>query len=78
MMVAGFKSVVGTMWALDDTVGPKVAKKFYEEMYKSLDESTRQHQTGAERAAMVLERTLIKMHADFPFMQRINLVHYGI
>jgi CHAT domain-containing protein len=33
MLYAGFKSVVGTMWSMDDVDGPTVAKKVYEELF---------------------------------------------
>lgn len=32
MLVAGFRSVVATLWALDDSVGPIFAEEFYKEM----------------------------------------------
>lgn len=74
MMLAGFSSVVATMWALDDSVGPEVAGAFYREMLG------RKEPKGAADAAGILRRVVMKLgrKQEIPFMQMINLVHYGI
>lgn len=74
MMLAGFKSVVATMWALDDGVGPDVAGAFYEEMLGEGEPK------GAADAAGVLRRVVLKLgkKRQIPFMQMINLVHCGM
>lgn len=94
MMMAGFRSVVGTMWALDDGVAPLVMKEFYREMLPKDGEPKR-----AADAAVALWNavdTVAVMKKEIPqpkdkpsnvepaepplmpFMQRINFVHYGI
>ncbi|KAI0088456.1 CHAT domain-containing protein [Irpex rosettiformis] len=35
MLFVGFKSVVGTMWSMDDMDGPEVAKRVYERLFAS-------------------------------------------
>lgn len=73
IMFAGFKSVIGTMWALDDGLGSALAGQFYELMLKGKKDYT--------DAAVVLGdtfRALIKKDRDsVSFMQRINVVHFG-
>ncbi|PSR73512.1 hypothetical protein PHLCEN_2v10653, partial [Hermanssonia centrifuga] len=38
MLFAGFKSVVGTMWLMNDEDGPRVAKTVYEQLFAGEDE----------------------------------------
>lgn len=70
MMFAGFRSVIGTMWALDDSVGSAVAGKFYQLMLDG-------KKTHSD-AAVVLADAIRKLgNKTVPFVQRINIVHYG-
>ncbi|CAA7269202.1 unnamed protein product [Cyclocybe aegerita] len=39
MLYAGFRSVIGTMWTMNDDDGPQVARMIYEEMFKDPDRS---------------------------------------
>lgn len=79
LMVAGFRSVVATMWALEDEVGPLVMEKFYAEMLPEGGEAKK-----AEDVAMALKKavSMKKEGPDelplIPLMQRINFVHYGV
>ena len=69
MQFAGFRSVVGTMWAVDDGEANKITSSFYKHM---LDESGRLDHT---RAALALNKTL--RSADAPFDQRVLYIHIG-
>ncbi|KAG8217995.1 hypothetical protein J3R82DRAFT_6185 [Butyriboletus roseoflavus] len=72
MQFAGFRSVIGTMWAVDDAQTNKITSVFYENM---INERGRLDYT---RAALALNRTLtMKKLADVPFDQRILYVHLG-
>lgn len=74
MLFTGFRSVVATMWALDDTVGPRVAKLFYKQM---LDDEG--GMKDATEAASALRTTIQKLgDENVSLMERINLVHFGI
>lgn len=74
MMVAGFKSVVATMWALDDKVGPVFAEEFYGEMLGG-----KGGPKGAGHAAFAVRKAVRALgRKGVPLMQRINLVHFGI
>ncbi|KDR74355.1 hypothetical protein GALMADRAFT_250222 [Galerina marginata CBS 339.88] len=37
MLFAGFRSVIGTMWTMNDNDGPEVARSIYEELFKNSD-----------------------------------------
>lgn len=77
MMFAGYKSVIGSMWALDDGLGAALASKFYQLMLGGNGGESK----GYSDAATVLTRAfnaLEKEGYDVPFTQRINVVHYGV
>lgn len=74
MMMAGFKSVVATMWALDDNIGPAFAKEFYGDMLGG-----ECGPKGAVHAAAALRKAVMALgRQGVPLMQRINFVHFGI
>lgn len=74
MMMAGFKSIVGTMWALDDEVGPMFAEKFYEEMLPK-DGTPK----DVDHAAVAMRKAVRSLGEEgVPLLQRINFVHFGI
>ncbi|KAF8905820.1 CHAT domain-containing protein [Gymnopilus junonius] len=37
MLFAGFRSVIGTMWTMNDNDGPQVAQMIYEELFNNMD-----------------------------------------
>ena len=69
MQFAGFRSVIGTMWAVDDGETNKITSTFYEHM---VDESGRLDHT---RAAFALNKTMRSV--DIPLDQRILYIHLG-
>ncbi|KAH0826559.1 CHAT domain-containing protein [Lanmaoa asiatica] len=64
MQFAGFRSVIGTMWVVDDGETNKITSMFYDNMK---DELGRLDHT---RAAFALHKTM-KDVVDIPFDQRI-------
>ena len=70
MQFAGFRSVIGTMWAVDDGQTNKITSTFYKHM---ADESGRLDHT---RAAFALNKTM-KSLPHVPFDQRILYIHLG-
>ena len=70
MQFAGFRSVIGTMWAVDDGETNRITSVFYENMK---DERGRLDYT---RAALALNKTMKKLK-DIPFDQRILYIHLG-
>ncbi|KAG8218161.1 hypothetical protein J3R82DRAFT_3709 [Butyriboletus roseoflavus] len=70
MQFAGFRSVIGTMWTVDDGETNKITSAFYGNM---VDDSGRLDYT---RAALALNRTMKKL-VDIPFDQRILYIPLG-
>ena len=69
MQFVGFRSVIGTMWAVDDAETNKITPTFYKHM---VDESGRLDHT---RAAFALNKTMRSV--DVPLDQRILYIHLG-
>jgi CHAT domain-containing protein/tetratricopeptide (TPR) repeat protein len=69
MQFVGFRSVIGTMWAVDDGETNKITSTFYRHM---VDESGRLDHT---RAAFALNKTMKSV--NIPFDQRLLYVHLG-
>ncbi|KAI9573063.1 CHAT domain-containing protein [Boletus coccyginus] len=69
MQFSGFRSVTGTMWAVDDGETNKITSRFYRYM---VDESGR---LDHPRAAFALNKTTKFVHV--PFDQQILYVHLG-
>ncbi|KAI9455544.1 TPR-like protein [Boletus coccyginus] len=69
MQFAGFRSVIGTMWAVDDAETNKITSTFYKYM---VDESGRLDHT---LAALALNKTMKSVNV--PFDQRILYIHLG-
>lgn len=74
MQFAGFRSVVGTMWAMTDEDGPIVAEEFYRYMFREKEggPDCSDAAKGLNLAVEALRRRKI------PLERRINFVHYGI
>jgi CHAT domain-containing protein/tetratricopeptide (TPR) repeat protein len=72
MQFAGFRSVIGTMWAVDDGHTHEITSRFYQYM---LDESGCLDHT---RAALALHRTMNSLRlSEIPLDQRILYIHIG-
>jgi CHAT domain-containing protein/TPR repeat protein len=69
MQFVGFRSVIGTMWAVDDGETTKITPTFYKLM---VDESGRLDHT---RAALALNKTMKSV--NIPLDQRILYIHLG-
>ncbi|KAF8132911.1 CHAT domain-containing protein [Boletus edulis] len=70
MQFAGFRSVIGTMWAVDDAQTNKITSTFYKHM---VDGSGCLDHT---RAAFALNKTMRSVK-DLPLDQRILYIHLG-
>ncbi|KAG1752450.1 CHAT domain-containing protein [Suillus paluster] len=74
LQFSGFKSVIGTLWAVDDDVAKHVVEAFYEEMFKGSKEGD--HVMDCTKAASALNhatRTVSKK--EVPLEQRIVFIH---
>jgi len=71
----GFRSVVGTMWAMADQDGGDLATHFYNSMFSSDEPGVPYHERSA-RALRDAVRTMRK-EKRLPLEQWVNFVHYG-
>jgi len=71
----GFRSVVGTMWAMADQDGGDLAKRFYNSMFSSDESGVPYH----KRSARALRDAVQSMRKEkrLPLEQWVNFVHYG-
>ncbi|KAG1802119.1 CHAT domain-containing protein [Suillus plorans] len=71
---SGFKSVVGTLWEVDDAVAKHVVEAFYENMFKDMDEGV----MNCTKAAWALNKTTYAVKKTVPLEQRIGFIHTGL
>ena len=71
----GFRSVVGTMWAMADQDGGDLAEHFYESMF-SADQPDVPYYERAARALRGAVRA-VRKKKKLPLEQWVNFVHYG-
>ena len=75
MQYCGFRSVVGTMWAMADTDGEELAKSFYESLF-SIQETDMPYY---ERSAHALRDAThaLRRKRGIKLERWVNFVHYG-
>ena len=75
----GFRSVVGTMWAMANEDGPDVAKCFYQSMFSKEEEGESMTAPYYKRSAGALRDTVKKLREKrWVTLERwVNFVHYG-
>ena len=75
MQYCGFRSVIGTLWALVDEDGPDLAKHFY----KSLSSSEGKKTPAYMRSARALRNAVQKLRRKrgVSLERWVNFVHYG-
>ncbi|OAX35461.1 hypothetical protein K503DRAFT_696998 [Rhizopogon vinicolor AM-OR11-026] len=72
MQFSGFRSVIGSMWSVDDTVAGQIVSAFYENMF---DKSGR---LDCTRAAVALHKAVKKLRKKIPIEQQIVFIHIGV
>jgi CHAT domain-containing protein len=72
MQFSGFRSVIGSMWSVDDEVALQVVSTFYCHL---VDGSGR---LDCTRAAVALHKTMKSLRKKIPFEQQIVFVHTGV
>jgi CHAT domain-containing protein len=72
MQFSGFRSVIGSMWSVDDDVAHQVVSAFYDNM---VDGSGRMDCT---HAAAALHKAVKALRMKIPLEQRIVFVHIGV
>ncbi|KAG1773738.1 CHAT domain-containing protein [Suillus placidus] len=75
LQFSGFKSVVGTLWEVDDAVAQHVVKAFYENMFEDLKDGGAMDCT---KAAWALNRATHAVKTTVPLEQRMVFIHIGV
>ena len=74
MLLAGYRSVVATMWSIQDNDAPIVAEKFYEHLIEDAG-------GDSGRAAYALHKAvvhLVEVRGEDKVMQWGSFIHLGI
>ncbi|KAG1748209.1 TPR-like protein [Suillus lakei] len=72
MQFSGFRSVIGSMWSVDDEVAQQVVSAFYGNL---VDDSGR---LDCTRAAVALHKALKSLRKKIPLEQQIVFIHMGV
>ncbi|KAG2141962.1 TPR-like protein [Suillus clintonianus] len=72
MQFSGFRSVIGSMWSVDDEVARQVVSAFYRNL---VDGSGR---LDCTRAAVALHKAVKSLRKKIPLEQQIVFVHIGV
>ncbi|KAG1882815.1 CHAT domain-containing protein [Suillus subluteus] len=75
LQFSGFKSVIGTLWEVDDAVAKHVVKAFYENMFEDLEDGGVMDCT---KAAWALNRATHSVKTKVPLEQRMVFIHVGV
>jgi CHAT domain-containing protein len=77
MQFCGFRSVVGTMWAMADIDGPDLARRFYQSLFS--DEAQLEGGPYYERTAEALRDAVLSLRrkGGITLERWVNFVHYG-
>jgi len=75
LQFSGFKSVIGTLWEVDDSVAQHVVEAFYKNMFKGLEDGGVMDCT---KAAWALNRATHSVKTKVPLEQRMVFVHIGV
>ncbi|KAG1853518.1 CHAT domain-containing protein [Suillus subluteus] len=75
LQFSGFKSVVGTLWEVDDSVAKYVVEAFYKNMFKDLEDGG---VIDCTKAAWALNRAMHAMKTKVPLEQRMVFIHIGV
>ena len=72
MQFSGFRSVIDSMWSVDDDVAAQVASAFYDNL---VDGSGR---LDCTRATVALHKAVKTLRKKIPFEQQIIFIHIGV
>ncbi|KAG1722815.1 CHAT domain-containing protein [Suillus lakei] len=75
LQFSGFKSVVGTLWEVDDAVAKHVVEAFYKNMFRDLKDGGVMDCT---KAAWALNRATHAVKTKVPLEQRMVFIHIGV
>ncbi|KAG1873809.1 CHAT domain-containing protein [Suillus subluteus] len=75
LQFSGFKSVIGTLWEVDDSVAKHVVEAFYKYMFKDLEDGGVMDCT---KAAWALNCATHVVKTKVPLEQRMVFIHIGV
>ncbi|KAG2119195.1 CHAT domain-containing protein [Suillus clintonianus] len=75
LQFSGFKSVVGTLWGVNDALAKHVVKNFYENMFEGLED---EGVMDCTKAAWALNRATHDVMTKVPLEQRTVFIHIGV
>ncbi|KAG1830680.1 CHAT domain-containing protein [Suillus subalutaceus] len=75
LQFSGFKSVVGTLWEVDDSVAKHIVEAFYKNMFKDLEDGG---VIDCTKAAWALNRATHSVKTKVSLEQRMVFVHIGV
>jgi CHAT domain-containing protein len=75
LQFSGFKSVIGTLWVVNDAVAKYVVEAFYKNMVKGLKDGDIMDCT---KAAWALNRATNAVKTKVPLEQRMVFIHIGV
>ncbi|KAG1877225.1 CHAT domain-containing protein [Suillus subluteus] len=75
LQFSGFKSVIGTLWEVDDYVAKHVVKAFYENVFADMEDGGVMDCT---KAAWALNRATHTVKTKVPLEQRMVFIHIGV
>ncbi|KAH8795985.1 CHAT domain-containing protein [Flagelloscypha sp. PMI_526] len=79
MLAAGFPSVVGTMWSIEDSVAPEVAETFYAMLFEECCKSAwKVKPEPAYALHFALQKLRKESTGDRDLMKWVPFVHYGL
>ena len=77
MQYCGFRSVVGTMWAMADTDGQDLAENFYKSVFSGGKRGVCYHERTAEALRDAVVRLRRRKGRGMSLERWVNYVHYG-
>ena len=77
MQYCGFRSVVGTMWAMADTDGQYLAENFYKSVFSGGKQGVYHYERTAEALRDAVVRLRRKKRVGMSLERWVNYVHYG-
>ncbi|KAG1721715.1 CHAT domain-containing protein [Suillus lakei] len=75
LQFSGFKSVIGTLWEVDDAVAKHVVEAFYKNMFEDLKDG---EVMSCTKAAWALNRATRSVKTKVPLEQRMVFIHIGV
>jgi len=75
LQFSGFKSIIGTLWEVDDSVAQHVVEAFYKNMFKDLENGG---VMDCMKAAWALNRAMHSVKTKVLLEQRMVFVHIGV